>query len=817
MNSKKTFGLLSFLLLLIPLLTFIFPINVAQASQIPETDWGKTYNAESGSSIIQTADSGYIVLGTLAIYSANEKAALLKIDSSGNQVWLRTLPFSDQKMLLAKSVSGTFGVATTVYRQISYNEGTYQTGNLYLTSLDSNGNQLWNRTYLEITQSISLESIVSLGDGGFILAGDAFLLRVDNSGNSLWNRTYGGTEDDTIRSIVQTIDGGFMLVVSSYSFMDNLSILLVKIDGNGVVQWTVPYTNFDLSLPYANLYPAGAIGTKDGGVLIFGSASSYTNNGYQSSGCYFKVDSEGNIQWTKTNPGFVNYAAQTKDGGYAFATDGLGGTTQLMRTDGLGNIQWNNTYPASTDHMGYALIPSSDGGLVFTGKSSNRMWILKTAPIQNVPAVQLPAPVHYRAANASLIWQQYFDGLSGFSIVQTSDGGFVIIGENAILQNSFLGPEYVNYSSLLLKTNSEGNLVFKRALSIGEMFDQDNSSYSNIIQSVDVVMKFIVQTTDGGYAVAGTTTLHRNSGAYSNYCMAKTDSEGDLQWVKQYDFRDGLDSFAQAIDGGYFLAGNSGYYPSSVSHLIKTDAQGAVQWNTNLAVDNQIIPTQDGGCTVFGSKYAYSSGSYSGASMIIHLNSQGIVTWSNSFSGFAPMTGAQTNDGGYFVAGRSDPYTYLSPTVVLRLDDLGNLSWYKLYDAQQFYYPVSLIASREGGYLFAATTSDFRCLVKVDQNGNIEKLVTLDTLWKRSSENNMKILQIQDGNYVFTGQYIELNTTEKDLIWLAKTSLQTITPNTSPTINEVTVKTAIITVVLVSIVSVLLGTRRKRHLAIRLT
>ncbi|MCW4018485.1 MAG: hypothetical protein NWF00_07400 [Candidatus Bathyarchaeota archaeon] len=45
------------------------------------------------------------------------------------------------------------------------------------------------------------------------------------------------------------------------------------------------------------------------------------------------------------------------------------------------------------------------------------------------------------------------------------------------------------------------------------------------------------------------------------------------------------------------MAGGSGYYPSRVVHVVKTDEAGVVQWSIDLPYStvNQIISTKDGG------------------------------------------------------------------------------------------------------------------------------------------------------------------------------------------------------------------------------
>jgi hypothetical protein len=773
--------------------------GLAQNSQSPQTKWTMSYNALSGSSVIQADDLGYIVLGSATIYSDNEAGALLKVDAQGNQVWLKNTASFGYNLLLAKATEGSFAVATTTTRTVSYgSDRTYNVYDFSLTKFDSNGNKLWNRTYDNgPLSSTSLATFEATADGGFVLGGyanvydpsgyssfrsDIFLLRTDSNGNPLWNRTYGGSEDDAVKAVVQTVDGGFAITAFSGSFKESQSTWLIKTDPEGAIQWNNIYSYFDLALSPSAIYPNGGFPTSDKGYLLFGYSSSYQSGSYQSTGLVFKTDSKGNIQWTQTLNSSVKSAVQTSDGGYAITVDGPGGTTILIRTDGLGTEQWNTTCPAYTENFGSPLIQSKDGGIVLTGKSANKLWLLKTEPVPATPPLALPSPKSINTANASSVWQRYFDGVDGYSVVPTSDSGFALVGETAVLQSSNPGQQYINYSSVIIKTDSSGNPVFRRDLPIGNMINQDNSSFQTIIRSVDVVLTFIVQTGDGGYTLAGTTTLYRNSGTYSNYCMAKTDSQGNILWVQQYNFGDELSAFAPAADGGYFLAGRA-----LATHLLKTDETGKIEWSKDLPIRfaTQIISTSDGGCTVLGSTYAYSSGgSYSGSSVILHLGSDGNVTWTNSLSGFLPSTGLQTNDGGYLVVGLSNPHTYLSSSVLLKLDNLGNMSWFKLYDTQPFYYPKSLITCREGGFMFAATTPDQRVLIKIDESGVVEKVVTLDTMWTSYSKDALHVIQASDGNYVIASKYTGLNTTEYNQILLTKISLQTSRPNPSPSVPE---------------------------------
>jgi hypothetical protein len=88
----------------------------------------------------------------------------------------------------------------------------------------------------------------------------------------------------------------------------------------------------------------------------------------------------------------------------------------------------------------------------------------------------------------------------------------------------------------------------------------------------------VIQTSDGGYALAGGTESF-GSGGYE-FWLVKTDSLGNVEWNETYGAGSAL-SIVQTSDGGYALAGTNriiidddlaGYY----AWLIKTDPEGII-------------------------------------------------------------------------------------------------------------------------------------------------------------------------------------------------------------------------------------------------
>jgi hypothetical protein len=91
----------------------------------------------------------------------------------------------------------------------------------------------------------------------------------------------------------------------------------------------------------------------------------------------------------------------------------------------------------------------------------------------------------------------------------------------------------------------------------------------------DFWVRSLVQTADGGYALAGS-TISKVDGNY-DYWLLKTDSFRNVQWNKTYGGTeyDIGNSVVQASDGGYLLAGGTmSYGVNGDFWLVKTNSDG---------------------------------------------------------------------------------------------------------------------------------------------------------------------------------------------------------------------------------------------------
>jgi len=88
---------------------------------------------------------------------------------------------------------------------------------LWVIKLDKQGNIVWDRTYGG-SEDDFLWSLIQTIDGGYAGAGvteskgaggeDLWVIKLDKQGNIVWDRTYGGSQDDFTNALIQTIDGG---------------------------------------------------------------------------------------------------------------------------------------------------------------------------------------------------------------------------------------------------------------------------------------------------------------------------------------------------------------------------------------------------------------------------------------------------------------------------------------------------------------------------------------------------------------------------------------------------------------------------------
>ncbi|MCW3999956.1 MAG: hypothetical protein NWE93_06935 [Candidatus Bathyarchaeota archaeon] len=429
---------LAFLLLVLALASAnaFVTVDAATTSSPPgSVVWSNTFGGagdEWAFSVIETSDGGYALAGyTNSSGEGNADAWLIKTDESGNRLWAKTYGGAgdDWASCIVEASDGGYVMAGST--NASGNKGY----DFWLIKTDSDGKQLWSRTFggthndyascvvLTLDGGYAIAGITnSFGDGGYSLAGfrdvfivgnaDVWLVKTDASGKQQWNRTYGGANDDGAFSLAAADDGGYVLAGNTYSFSggNNTDFWLLKTDALGNMLWNRTFGGAKDDFGYCVLQ------TSEGGYAFAG----ITN----SSGCGYedvwliKTDDSGNLLWNRTYGGALNdesyCAIQTPDGGYALAgsTYAFGAgywDAWLIKTDTEGNVLWRQTYGGVGDDQAVSAVLTSDGSFVMSGSTTTfgdgawDAWLLKVSSVKVNGDTQTPRLTEEPSAPSPLV------------------------------------------------------------------------------------------------------------------------------------------------------------------------------------------------------------------------------------------------------------------------------------------------------------------------------------------------------------------------------------------------------------------------------
>jgi hypothetical protein len=353
----------------------------------PPTRWMKTLGgmwSDSGSSVQQTTDGGYIITGSnnWSYLTLRSNAWLIKIDGNGDVVWEKSFVEPGIGSCVQQTSDGGYIIV-----------GNGNTNSVWLIKTDANGSTVWTNTftgtYVDYYYGYTVQQTT---DGGYIIIGmtssednygDFWLLKTDNTGHQMWEKTFGGSAIEDCSSGQQTTDGGYILAGYTYETESGYSdVWLVKIDGNGEMVWNKTFGGPEDEWGHAVQQ------TTDGGYIITGETI-----WEEPSIFLIKTDSNGNRIWEKifeeNRHDYANAIQQTTDDGYiiigqTYINDSNGYDILLMRTDSDGNKSWHRTFDKAPHEWGRSVKQTTDKGYILLGDTYlsdtpwSDIWLIKT-------------------------------------------------------------------------------------------------------------------------------------------------------------------------------------------------------------------------------------------------------------------------------------------------------------------------------------------------------------------------------------------------------------------------------------------------------
>ncbi len=311
------------------------------------------------------------------------------------------------------------------------NEGSFDGGGTdgWIVMMDEEGEEIWSANFggAGYDRFADVEQV----EDGWIVAGyngsqgnvmfEFWLAKLDNDGNMLWQRFYGGGNHERGSSVLHTPDGGFLITGSTFSFGGGESDgWVVKTDDEGWLEWSHAYGGGTADA----IDNAIAIGEDE--YMLFGYTSSDGAGGYDH--WMIHVNAEGEVidEWTFGGEHNDMCYGQILNEENQFILAGItdpDGNEQydvIMRCISMeGEELWSRVYEGEGSERCFSVVETVNGGYLLAGA---------TGPYNIDNADNL---VIRTDAEGEVLWSlTYGENRSDVTrgVVQTSDGGFAIIG-----------------------------------------------------------------------------------------------------------------------------------------------------------------------------------------------------------------------------------------------------------------------------------------------------------------------------------------------------------------------------------------------------
>lgn len=364
-----------------------------------------------------------------------------KLDSQRNISWSAFLGGTDQEYiasLLPAHDSGYIvaGSTESADGDITRMQGK---GDAWIVRLGSKGNIVWQKTFGG-SENDDVACMAKTNDG-YIFAGstfsndgdvsglhgtqrDVWLVKLDKNGNILWQKCLGGSSWDVPTAIKETVDGGFILTGLTTSndgdvqglhahntiAGQNADIWVVKLDGNGTIEWqkclggTKEDRSNDIELTATGGFIiAGYTESPDGDVTGYHGIDTAQQTG---DAWVINLSATGDIIWQRSFGGtrydefndikqlpdhsFVAVGTTNSPNGDVSHVNGKYFDCWLVKFNNAGNIIWEKTFGDSITETGVNLSLTAPGNLLVAGwvvndwNGDDKLWLFEAGSINTI-------------------------------------------------------------------------------------------------------------------------------------------------------------------------------------------------------------------------------------------------------------------------------------------------------------------------------------------------------------------------------------------------------------------------------------------------
>lgn len=354
-------------------------------------------------------------------------------------------------------------------------------------------------------------AMAEVGDG-FVLVGasvldensrtdtDILIVKTDRNGNRLWEKRIATLKNEIAHDVKINGNGEiFLLGGQAQATSDSMDMLLVQLnpDGSEINRWSYG-ADTSSEVGYS-------INFLENDTLLLAGTKTY---GTDRDMTVLKVRGT-HVSWQRVigienQNDDLNRVIAAGDGRFIWCSTAYKSATEsnvrvaISDPDGLLDWQYEFGQFNNIKEFGRDVVQAPDGNFVVVGSRGDKgrdtesLWLLKI----NI--------------NGALIWESQPAGnaTSGYSIRNTSDGGFIVGGYTSL---TFTSEPDANF--LLLKLNASGGSEWSK--------NYGGARYDVATQAM--------QTSDGGYIMLGLADMRFNNAVFA---LIKTDNEGNINKKK---------------------------------------------------------------------------------------------------------------------------------------------------------------------------------------------------------------------------------------------------------------------------------------------